>query len=951
MFEISSNNVINGGEFIDAQNYYAISGDFSVEEVDAAITALRDASIRGATHDSADRPSPPRCQPGTRKAILKRIDKWVNAMEIRMFSTGRRVGGQVMWLHGPAGAGKSAIAQTVSEKYASSNQLAGSFFFSRRTAGHDNAKPFFPTIALQLATSISRMRRLIASAVKKDPLIFDKSLATHSQPGPPPSAPPFLVVLDGLNECNDKNSQRAILDCIADILHSHQIPLCIVVASRPEPHIKDAFSSGHFSSRNILEELSLYLKDTLEISNAKCDIRAFLDAEFTKIHDSGKHRHCMKSVHKPWPHSDVIDILVDLSGGYFIYVATVIRFVDEDFFSPNSTDYLLVRILGAIFIDLPSLEYANEPICDPVAIERIFGLEQGAVHFTLGGMHSLLRVDRGGRFFIDSAEHHADIALNILRRGHKLIPFRIYSGWSFHASKASSSSQILAQLAGFDNNYWEHIFDEILNVSRSHRRIKQFCFLTVAYTLGTAIKWLELVDESRVNQMLGLLNRVFRGLVTLEHDDKVIIQGELYLFDESMQQSSSLAKIRAVEEASGYQHFETFVKNPVYSEGLFASPDACHALLASCCIDLTICIKHNLKMNPHDWQRRIPWDPRGLYLSVDFDDVQSPWRNYFTESKGFPLFHDEHYVTHIGATYAPCHWEKHLRYASPGDESILLRLRRVGHLLLERSPACPWVEPLPDPDLEKAKEVLEWLKKMPNPPKDLIRQWTTCSSCGNLHEDFDDSDPELDYGLRNRSLEPSSPSPKLEANPGRPSTQGTDQAVPVTTSTTTAASSNLNSQGQSASPVDEGVPGCMGSQWTPCGELHEDSEDPSGSQEWMYHHQSTASEIDKIDSETAESHSSSSTTTPDPRTSGENDEAEPAETHSTSIPQPETIPSTQGTDRPAVVPSSTTKAPDASNSPGQRVAPVDEGVPGCMGWLCRKLRLLSRQKNRSKQRT
>ncbi|KAF5378788.1 hypothetical protein D9615_006918 [Tricholomella constricta] len=594
-------------------------------------------------------------------------------------------GGRVLWLHGPAGAGKSTIAQTVSEECAWTRQLVGSFFFSRTTAGHDIAKSFFPTIALQLAARSPRLRHFIASAIKRDPLIFDKSLATQGRcllvrpfydlliSAHYEHDLPFLIILDGLDECNDRNSQCAILDCIAEALHIHQLPLCFVVVSCPEPHIKEAFRSGNFCS-GILEEQSLYLHCEGSFE-ARRDVHAFMVKEFARVYDSEKHRDFMKSVSKPWPRPDDVDILVDRSDGSFIYVAMVVHFVDEEYYSPvdrldeimaalgsspsaeidklyiqilstSPNTALLMRILGALLIDLPSAEYAVD-IRNPEIIEHIFDLKKGAVHSALRGMHSLLRVldntvelyhassydflldrDRAGQYFIDPAEHHADVALNVLRRDHKLIPVRIYSGWSFHASKASYPSKILAQLEVLPKNHWESFCDEIDS---------GIAFLSVAYMSGTAIKWLELVAEGRedlLNQMIYLLNRAFRELVVKEHDDDVIIiQGlhnklpfdaakppvdlhRLWLLDltEFFGQFSDdgksslipplLTKVRAVEQASGYQHFETFVKNPVYSEGVLASPGACHALLASCCMDLAACIQRYLKTNPYDRLQR-----------------------------------------------------------------------------------------------------------------------------------------------------------------------------------------------------------------------------------------------------------------------------------------------------------------------------------------------------------
>ncbi|KAF8961812.1 hypothetical protein BDZ97DRAFT_1663668, partial [Flammula alnicola] len=60
----------------------------------------------GAFHNSDERFDPPKCHPGTRVAVIKRIMDWVESLEISY---------PMLWLHGPAGAGKSAIAQMIAE--------------------------------------------------------------------------------------------------------------------------------------------------------------------------------------------------------------------------------------------------------------------------------------------------------------------------------------------------------------------------------------------------------------------------------------------------------------------------------------------------------------------------------------------------------------------------------------------------------------------------------------------------------------------------------------------------------------------------------------------------------------------------------------------------------------------------------------------------------------------
>ena len=96
----------------------------------------------GAAYNSRDRNPAPRCLAGTWKEVLDKIEKWVRAGS---------EGTSILWLHGPAGAGKSAIAQTVAETCAERGELAASFFFARIVAGRNALKYLFPTIAAQIA--------------------------------------------------------------------------------------------------------------------------------------------------------------------------------------------------------------------------------------------------------------------------------------------------------------------------------------------------------------------------------------------------------------------------------------------------------------------------------------------------------------------------------------------------------------------------------------------------------------------------------------------------------------------------------------------------------------------------------------------------------------------------------------------------------------------------------
>ena len=73
----------------------------------------------------------------------------------------------ILWLYGPAGAGKSAIAQTIAEKCDETGHLSASFFFSRTSPGRDDMNHLIPTLAYQLALLFPETRPFIARAVKQ----------------------------------------------------------------------------------------------------------------------------------------------------------------------------------------------------------------------------------------------------------------------------------------------------------------------------------------------------------------------------------------------------------------------------------------------------------------------------------------------------------------------------------------------------------------------------------------------------------------------------------------------------------------------------------------------------------------------------------------------------------------------------------------------------------------
>ena len=278
----------------------------------------------GALHDSIARFPPPRCHPKTREKVLKTIMDWVNDPHARQ---------RIIWLNGPAGAGKSAIAQTIAGR-CSGEQLAASFFFLRNSSDRGTATRLFTTLAWQLAQNIPELLPYIESAIKADPLFPTKSLDIHFdhliiQPlqellrDKPDFCPQtFLIVIDGVDECASDRDQTLFLRLIGNALSKIHVPLRFLICSRPEPHIQAAFESEVMTG--ITHAVSL--NDQFKPDD---DIRRYLKDELARI--CAEH----KLSTLQWPLGSAIDQLVSKSSGQFIYASTVVKFVEDIYDDPR----------------------------------------------------------------------------------------------------------------------------------------------------------------------------------------------------------------------------------------------------------------------------------------------------------------------------------------------------------------------------------------------------------------------------------------------------------------------------------------------------------------------------------------------------------------------------------------------------------------------------------------
>ncbi|PPQ94569.1 hypothetical protein CVT25_011516 [Psilocybe cyanescens] len=283
---------------------------------------LQEHVAHGAFHDSGERFDPPKCHHNTRVAIIKRITDWISGLNEDTREA------LIMWLYGAAGAGKSAIAQTIAEILDGQHFVLASFFFWRNDPQRGTAKLLVTTLAYQLAVKLSPVfRERLCQAFENDPLITTRSLEAqfkalvrepllellHSGFS---TNNHIVIIIDGLDECDDPKVQARIVDLSFRLLDSRDLPLKILIASRPEINISSSFDRKPF-----------YTMARIALDNdyqSAEDIRHFLADQFNEI----KADHPLRSyIPNGWPAEDSLNTLVRKSSGQFIYASTVVKYV------------------------------------------------------------------------------------------------------------------------------------------------------------------------------------------------------------------------------------------------------------------------------------------------------------------------------------------------------------------------------------------------------------------------------------------------------------------------------------------------------------------------------------------------------------------------------------------------------------------------------------------------
>ncbi|KAJ2930451.1 hypothetical protein H1R20_g6642, partial [Candolleomyces eurysporus] len=309
---------------IGEQNNYIVKESVSSNDQATLIQLLQ--PILDASHTRDRETSPPNsaCLPGTRIDVIRTIVAWADSTVL--WNT------HVLWLHGYVGCGKSAIALEIAVIFEERNRLVGSFFFFRNTSDRSRMTRFATTLACQLAAAIPEAAPFIERALNTKPGLLQSNLAAqfrHLVYEPFKAAAwsgrllwttllkgPFLIVIDGLDECEDRQDVKAFIDDMLDFFEKNPfVPLRFLITSRVEQHIQ-----GH------LERYQVRLENLVNHCS-RDDIDTFMRACFEAEQQRNPIIKAYTRTHGDWPAKKDRDKLVDHIGGSFIFASAVFKYI------------------------------------------------------------------------------------------------------------------------------------------------------------------------------------------------------------------------------------------------------------------------------------------------------------------------------------------------------------------------------------------------------------------------------------------------------------------------------------------------------------------------------------------------------------------------------------------------------------------------------------------------
>lgn len=261
-----------------------------------ALAWLEGHALPGVEHHSNARAPPPRCHEGTRLQFIEFVQDWIKVPLSNQ---------RLLWLHGPAGVGKSAILQTLAELLEKGGHLGAAVFFpspmpadlpqssTLSLSSRDSSSiRIWLTIAYRLATTQPAYCSYLVERVEGDPKIVEQTMEKQFEAL---IAEPFgqrnladnntciPILIDGLDRCRGHDTQKQILRLVLGFIEKYPgSPLIWIITSRQEEHLERSFQ-GHVHLGERIQKLVIPVSS----DEAHKDVQLFMRDSFVGFLEDG----------------------------------------------------------------------------------------------------------------------------------------------------------------------------------------------------------------------------------------------------------------------------------------------------------------------------------------------------------------------------------------------------------------------------------------------------------------------------------------------------------------------------------------------------------------------------------------------------------------------------------------------------------------------------------------
>ncbi|KAF5352815.1 hypothetical protein D9756_006143 [Leucocoprinus leucothites] len=332
--------------------------------ISSALAWLEGHAMSGVEYHSSARAPPPRCHHGTRLRFIEFIQKWFDDPNSK-----------VLWLHGPAGVGKSAISQTIAELLGRKAHLGATIFLSWPVSLDVSSSPasscdvsaMWLTIAYRLSTTQPAYRNYIADCIENDPKLVEQAMDFQFETL---ITEPFgrenlineddrviPIIIDGLDQCLHSTQQQIIRLILGFVENYPESPLVWILASRHEMHL-----TRLFENHKRLGERVQKLFVPVESEESVKDTEIFMRGRFDEMSEEYV---ALEPI--PWPEEEDFDYILVVASGLFILVSAIVSFIGNPHVADPTSQ--LARVMTAMKKVPPSIEDTDVMVAhiDPLA--------------------------------------------------------------------------------------------------------------------------------------------------------------------------------------------------------------------------------------------------------------------------------------------------------------------------------------------------------------------------------------------------------------------------------------------------------------------------------------------------------------------------------------------------------------------------------------------------------